>query len=115
MCKVSTFCDYFVILSGTSLRQVNAFAQGIQDNLNRDKIKSLSKELLEILLEYYIKGDGHIYGRTKKGLSATTTSIRLRDDLQEIALKIGISAYYKLGYKKGKIFISPGCKKLYFV
>ena len=77
------------------------------------EIKSLSKELLEILLEYYIKGDGHIYGRTKKGLSATTTSIRLRDDLQEIALKIGISAYYKLGYRKGKIFISPGCKKLY--
>jgi hypothetical protein len=76
-------------------------------------IKSLSKELLEILLSYYIKGDGHIYGRTKKGLSAATASIRLRDDLQEIALKIGISAYYKLGYKKGKIFISPGCKKLY--
>jgi len=33
--------------------------------------------------------------------------------LQEIALKIGISAYYKLGYRKGKIFISPGCKKIY--
>lgn len=77
------------------------------------EIKSFSKELLEILLEYYIKGDGHIYGRTKKGLSITTTSIRLRDDLQEIALKAGISAYYKLGYRKGKIFISPGCKKLY--
>jgi PHP family Zn ribbon phosphoesterase len=77
------------------------------------EIKSLSKELLEILLEYYIKGDGHIYGRAGKGLSATTTSIRLRDDLQEIALKAGISAYYKLGYKKGKTFISPGCKKLY--
>jgi transcriptional regulator with XRE-family HTH domain len=75
--------------------------------------KSLSKELLEVLLKYYIKGDGHIYGRTKKGLSATTTSKSLRDDLQEIALKIGISAYYKLGYKKGKIFISPSCKKLY--
>ena len=77
------------------------------------EIKALSKELLEILFEYYIKGDGHIYGRTKKGLSATTTSIRLRDDLQEIALKMGISAYYKLGYRKGKVFISPGCKKLY--
>lgn len=76
-------------------------------------IKSLSRELLEILLQYYLKGDGHVYGRNNKGLSATTTSIRLRDDLQEIALKIGISAYYKLGYKKGKIFISPGCKKLY--
>ncbi len=76
-------------------------------------IKSLSKELLEILLDYYIKGDGHIYGRSGKGLSATTTSIRLRDDLQEIALKIGISAYYKLGYKKGKASIFPGSKKIY--
>ena len=71
------------------------------------EIKSLSRGLLEILLEYYLKGDGHIYGRNRKGLSATTTSTRLRDDLQEIALKIGISAYYKLGSKKGKIVSLP--------
>ncbi len=64
-------------------------------------IKSLSKEFLEILFEFYIKGDGHRYGRNGKGLSATTISKRLRDDLQEIALKIGISAYYKLHNKKG--------------
>ncbi len=76
-------------------------------------IKSLSKELLEILFQYYIKGDGHIYGRSGKGLSATTTSIRLRDDLQEIALKIGISAYYKLDQKKGTPFSSAGTKKIY--
>jgi len=71
-------------------------------------IKSLKKGYLEILLKYYIKGDGHIYGRNGKGLSATTTSVRLRDDLQEIALKIGISAYYKLHRKKGTPFSSPG-------
>jgi PHP family Zn ribbon phosphoesterase len=65
------------------------------------EVKSLSKELLEIFFEYYIKGDGHIYGRNRKGLSATTTSVHLRDDLQEIALKMGMSAYYKLGQKKG--------------
>jgi len=64
-------------------------------------VKMLSKDLLKILLDYYLKGDGHIYGRTNKGLSATTTSTRLRDDLQEIALKIGISAYFKLDKKKG--------------
>ena len=74
------------------------------------EIKSLSKELLEIFFEYYIKGDGHRYGRTGKGLSATTSSIRLRDDLQEIALKIGMSAYYKLHRKKGTPFASP-CDK----
>ena len=37
------FCDYFVIASGNSLRQVNAIAQGITDELAKDKIKSLSK------------------------------------------------------------------------
>jgi hypothetical protein len=72
------------------------------------EIKCLSKELLEIFFEYYIKGDGHIQGRSGKGLSATTSSVRLRDDLQEIALKIGMSAYYKLHYRKGTPFRSPG-------
>jgi len=79
------------------------------------EIKSLSKELLEIFFEYYIKGDGHVHGRNKKGLSTTTTSVRLRDDLQEIALKIGMSAYYKLHKRKGTPFSSPGqnYKKIY--
>jgi ribosome-associated protein len=40
---VSSFCDYFVIASGTSLRQVNAVASGIQEDLDKDRIKSLSK------------------------------------------------------------------------
>lgn len=65
------------------------------------EIKKLSKELLKVFLDSYLKGGGHIYGRTGKGLSATTTSVRLRDDLQEIALKIGFSAYFKLGKKAG--------------
>ncbi len=64
-------------------------------------IKLLSKDLLEIFLEYYLKGNGHKYGREGKGLSASTTSTRLRDDLQEIALKVGISAYCKQERKRG--------------
>lgn len=76
-------------------------------------IKSLSKELLEVLFEYYIRGDGHTYGRTGKGLSATTISPRLRDDLQEIALKLGMSAYYRLGYKKGTPLSSPSQERVY--
>lgn len=43
MRSVSTFCDYFVILSGNSLRQVNALAQAIEEALEKDRIKSLSK------------------------------------------------------------------------
>ena len=42
MRKVAAFCDYFVIASGTSLRQVNAIAQAIEDELSKDGIKSLS-------------------------------------------------------------------------
>ena len=40
---IAGFCDYFVIASGTSLRQVNAIARGIDDDLDILKIKALSK------------------------------------------------------------------------
>ena len=43
MQKVSGFCDYFVIMSATSNRQVNAVALAIEDDLAKDRIKSLSK------------------------------------------------------------------------
>jgi ribosome-associated protein len=43
MYKVSGFCDYFVILSGTSLRQVNALAQAIEEDLDKDRIRPLSR------------------------------------------------------------------------
>jgi ribosome-associated protein len=43
MSRVSSFCDYFVVSSGTSLRQVNAIAQAITEDLEKDRIKSLSK------------------------------------------------------------------------
>jgi ribosome-associated protein len=33
MRAVASFCDYFVIASGTSLRQTNAIAQAIQEGL----------------------------------------------------------------------------------
>jgi len=40
---ISTFCDYFVILSGTSLRQVNALGHSIDEELSRHKIKALTR------------------------------------------------------------------------
>lgn len=40
---ISTFCDYFVILSCASLRQVNAVAKAMEEDLAKDRIKSLSK------------------------------------------------------------------------
>ena len=43
MRKVSNLCDYFVISSATSLRQVNSVAAAIQEELEKNRIKSLSK------------------------------------------------------------------------
>ena len=43
MRRVSSFCDYFVISSATSLRQTNAIAQAIEEDLEKDRIKPLSK------------------------------------------------------------------------
>ncbi|MFH1888641.1 MAG: ribosome silencing factor [Candidatus Omnitrophota bacterium] len=43
MRRVSSFCDYFVIMSTTSLRQANAVAQYIEEDLAKDRIKPLSK------------------------------------------------------------------------
>jgi len=43
MRAVSGFCDYFVILSANSLRQVNAVALAVEEDLDKDRIKSLSK------------------------------------------------------------------------
>jgi ribosome-associated protein len=40
---VAGFCDYFVIASGNSLRQVSAISLAIQQDLEISKIKSLSK------------------------------------------------------------------------
>ena len=40
---LSGLCDYFVISSVTSLRQANAVAQAIEEDLAKDRIKSLSK------------------------------------------------------------------------
>jgi len=43
MRKVSSLCDYFVISSATSLRQVNSVAAAIEVELGKNRIKSLSK------------------------------------------------------------------------
>jgi ribosome-associated protein len=43
MRAVSDFCDYFVVLSCSSLRQVNAVSLAIEEDLAKDRIKSLSK------------------------------------------------------------------------
>ncbi len=43
MRSVCGFCDYFVIASGTSFRQVHAIADAIAEDLSKDRIKPLSQ------------------------------------------------------------------------
>jgi ribosome-associated protein len=43
MRKVSNFCDYFVIASGTSIRHVNAIAQAIEEDAAKEKITPRSR------------------------------------------------------------------------
>ncbi|MDD5196172.1 MAG: ribosome silencing factor, partial [Candidatus Omnitrophica bacterium] len=43
MRKVASFCDYFILCQGTSLRHTNAIAQGIAEDLAKDNLKPLSK------------------------------------------------------------------------
>jgi ribosome-associated protein len=43
MRKVSNFCDYFVIASGTSIRHVNAITQAIEEDAVKEKITPRSR------------------------------------------------------------------------
>ena len=44
MRKVANFCDYFVVVSATSARQVRAIAQGIEEGLQEIGIRIRYKE-----------------------------------------------------------------------
>lgn len=62
-----------------------------------EEIKQLSSRQLKILLDWYMRGDSD-------GRRCYTCSKKLVDDLQEVALKIGLSADYVVcKEKKGKI------------
>jgi len=57
MRSVCGFCDYFVISSAKSLRQVRAIAHAIQENLGKEGIDALSKVSAEdesgwVVLDY---------------------------------------------------------------
>jgi len=43
MRAIGGFCDYFVIVSANSLRQTNAVAKAIEEELDKDRIKTLSR------------------------------------------------------------------------
>jgi glycosyltransferase involved in cell wall biosynthesis len=57
-----------------------------------EEILELSQRQLQIFLDWFIKGDGHIEKNKYKRMGVYTTSKLLADGLQELALKIGIAA-----------------------
>jgi len=72
------------------------------------EIKNLSSKYLKIFFDAYISGDGLIksYKSGSVGIgvsiSAWTSSKKLRDDLQEIGIKLGYGVQYKLDCDIGK-------------
>jgi len=62
------------------------------DKFIPNEILNLSSRQLTIFLEWFIKGDGHIENNKYTRTRAFTCSPKLADNLQELALKIGISA-----------------------
>jgi len=68
------------------------------------ELKELSPHKLEILLVSYLEGDGWKEGNQ---WLAKTVSRRLRDDLQEIALKCGKALNYSLVEKVGSSHYMP--------
>lgn len=68
-------------------------------------IKNLPPNRLKTLLHWYARGDGYTSTDNRRNtnrLICWTSSTKLRDDLQEIALKVGWSANYNLATKKGE-------------
>ena len=62
------------------------------DKFIPQEILGLSPKQLRLFLDWFIKGDGHIENNKYSRTRAYTCSPSLANDLQEIALKIGISA-----------------------
>ncbi|MBO3832503.1 MAG: hypothetical protein FGF51_03845 [Candidatus Brockarchaeota archaeon] len=56
-----------------------------------EEIKRLDRKQLKILFDWMVKGDGHVRETTGQ-INYWTSSKRLADDLQEIALKLGYMA-----------------------
>jgi glycosyltransferase involved in cell wall biosynthesis len=70
------------------LRQFgNSYEKFIPNN-----ILELCPYQLNLFLEWFIRGDGHIENNKYKRMRAWTSSKKLADGLQEIALKVGISS-----------------------
>ncbi|MDF2953716.1 MAG: Anaerobic ribonucleoside-triphosphate reductase [Thermodesulfobacterium sp.] len=101
----------FVIYNKQLFLYLKQFGKA-QDKYIPQEIKNLSREQLEILFEWMMKGDGYI---GNGNIDYYTKSKRLADDVQEIVLKLGYSAniyekkkdnftWYRVSISKTKYF-----------
>jgi len=100
--KYFSICRYkesgkFVINNKQLTEYLKQFGCAWQKFIPKE-IKQLSSRQLKILLDWYMKGDSD-------GRRIYTSSKKLVDDIQEIALKIGISADYTIRKNKKKGYI----------
>lgn len=97
----------FVIRSKQLYLYLKKFGKA-KDKYIPEEIKKLSLEQLTILFASLMKGDGNIRGQ---GYRYATTSKKLADDVQEISLKIGLTAFVSI-QKKSE---NPAHNLLYMV
>jgi len=91
--------DNFVICNKQLWNYLRQFGNKYQKFIPKE-IKNLSKRQLKILFDWMIKGDGHVREKTGQ-INYWTSSKKLADDLQEIAMKLGYLATIRV--KKGKV------------
>jgi ribosome-associated protein len=58
MRKVANFCDFFVIVNGTSTRHIRALGEAVEEELKKDRIKPLAsgrstEESEWVLLDFF--------------------------------------------------------------
>jgi intein/homing endonuclease len=77
-------------------------------------MKEASPDLLKILFDAYIAGDGHIkhLKNGNIGITAGTVSQQLANDIQEIALKLGYACHIN---KRTNIYIRDSSGKKHFI
>ena len=68
---------------------------------------SLCKEQLRLLWDSILMGDGHVDKKYPERQRIFTSSPQLRDDLQELALKMGLAADWNIFHEKGKTLRIP--------
>ena len=94
---------YLALCNGALAQYLAQFGSDCYEKRTGDFIKSWDKEHLERFLDSMLLGDGHWY--TQKRGTFVTSSLQLKDDMAEIALKCGykVTEAIKDGwFNKGK-------------